>query len=217
MLGAMLGDMIGSPYEINGGKKIKDFPLFSKKSCFTDDTVMTFAIFNGLVAAHIDASDDVIKENLIKACQGWGQAYPNAGYGGTFIRWIYASNPIAYGSFGNGSAMRVSSVGWLYDDLDRTRHVARLTAEITHNHPEGIKGAESVATAIFLARNGKSKEEIKEYIKKEFSYNLDRTCDSIRPFYHFDVTCQGSVPEAIIAFIEGEGYEDVVRTAVRLG
>ena len=217
MLGAMLGDIIGSPYEFNTGNKETDFPLFINKSRFTDDTVMTFAVCNALLASPLNADDKTIKANLIKAMQGWGQVFPNAGYGGTFIKWLFAENPVAYNSFGNGSAMRVSSVGWLYDDIARTRHVARLTAEVSHNHPEGVKGAESVASAIFLARNGKTKEEIKEYIEKEFNYNLNRTCDEISPYYSFDVTCQGSVPESIRCFLEGKNYEDTVRLAVSLG
>jgi ADP-ribosylglycohydrolase len=134
-----------------------------------------------------------------------------------FYEWLHTKNPKPYGSFGNGSAMRVSSAGWLYDTLEETRHMARLTAEVTHNHPEGIKGAEATASAIFLARNGATKEEIKEYIIREFGYDLSRTCDDIRPGYHHVETCQQTVPEAITAFVEGKDFEDVIRTAVSLG
>ncbi len=134
-----------------------------------------------------------------------------------FSQWLTTKNPKPYGSFGNGSAMRVAAVGWLYDDIETTRHIAKLTAEVTHNHPEGIKGAEAIASAIFLARNGKSKAEIKDYIIKEFDYDLSRTCDEIRPVYHHVESCQETVPEAITAFLEGQDFEDAIRTAVSLG
>lgn len=143
--------------------------------------------------------------------------YPRAGYGQRFFFWLGKKNPQPYGSWGNGSAMRVSSVGWLYNSLEETRRYARLTAEVTHNHPEGIKGAEAVASAIFMARNGASKEEIKKYIIQEFDYDLSRTCDEIRPGYHHIESCQETVPEALTAFMEGTDFEDVVRTAVSLG
>ena len=149
--------------------------------------------------------------------QDWGKRYPYAGYGGRFSHWLKEKSPKAYGSYGNGSAMRVSAAGWLYDSMERTREVARATANVTHNHPEGIKGAEATASAIYMARNGSSKEEIKEYIEKEFHYNLDRTLDEIRPEYHMDETCQRTVPEAIIAFLESKNFEDAVRNAVSLG
>ena len=218
MLGAILGDIIGSPFERDGGDKVIDFPLFSKYSRFTDDTVMTFAIFDGLLHSGFDnPSLDKISNNMTLFCQKWGRKYPNAGYGGSFYRWIFSDSPIPYNSFGNGSAMRVSSIGWLFDSIERTREIACISASITHNHKEGIKGAESVASAIYLARNGKTKKEIKEYIEKEFNYNLETPIDKIRPSYSFDVTCQGSVPEAIRCFLEGKSYEDVVRLAVSLG
>jgi len=228
MYGAILGDIIGQPYEFfaEPGRKTVDFPLFGKHNRFTDDSVMTIAIFDGLNQADINCDDEeIVKTHLVMACQNWGLKYPHAGYGGTFRKWLTLENPKPYGSYGNGSAMRVSSVGWLYDTLERTRQVARWTAEITHNHVEGIKGAEATASAIWLARTGKAagkseseiKAEIKSYIETEFGYDLNRTCDEIRPDYEFDVTCQGSVPEAIIAFLEGDSYEKVVRLAVSLG
>ena len=157
------------------------------------------------------------REELIRCMHRWGRRYPYAGYGARFIHWLRAAEPEPYGSCGNGSAMRVSAAGWLYDTLEETRHIARLTAEVSHNHPEGIKGAESVASAIFLARTGKSKEEIREYIIREFGYDLSRTCDEIRPGYYHVETCQQTVPEAITAFMEGTDFEDVIRTAVSLG
>ena len=216
MIGAIMGDMIGAPYEFDRSPKTKEFPLFSRGSEFTDDSVMTIAVAEALMDT-IGKSDDEIKEALVTSMQKWGNRYPNAGYGGMFYRWLRKKNPQPYGSFGNGSAMRVSSAGWFYDTLDETRHMARLTAEVTHNHPEGIKGAEATASAIFLARNGASKEEIKEYIINEFGYDLSRSCDEIRPGYYHVETCQQTVPEAITAFMEGTDFEDVIRTAVSLG
>ena len=162
-------------------------------------------------------TDDEIKAALIASMQKWGKRYPDAGYGGMFFRWLREKDPEPYGSFGNGSAMRVSSAGWLFETLEETRHMARLTAEVTHNHPEGIKGAEATAIAIFLARTGNSKDEIKKYIVSEFGYDLSRTCDEIRPGYHHVETCQQTVPEAITAFMEATDFEDVIRTAVSLG
>lgn len=152
----------------------------------------------------------------MESLQKWSKRYPNAGYGGMFYRWLREKDPKPYGSFGNGSAMRVSSAVWLFNTLEETGHMARLTAEVTHNHPEGIKGAEAIASAIFLARNGSNKEEIKKYIISEFDYNLSRTCDEIRSGYHHVETCQQTVPEAITAFMEGADFEYVIRTAVSL-
>lgn len=153
----------------------------------------------------------------MKSMKSWGKKYPYAGYGYRFGMWLNSRDTEPYGSWGNGSAMRVSSVGWLYDSLERTREVARATAEVTHNHPEGIKGAEVTASAIYLARIGSSKNEIKQYIKDEFSYDLSRTLDEIRPSYHHVESCQETVPEALTAFFEGNDFEDVVRNAVSLG
>jgi len=218
MLGAILGDIVGSPYEFDRGRKIKDFgPLFVRESEFTDDSVMTVAVAEALLKAGKEADIETIKAEVIKSMKKWGMKYPNAGYGARFIGWVLSDDSKPYGSFGNGSAMRVAAAGWLYDNLERTREVARATSEVTHNHPEGIKGAESTAAAIFMARNGKSKEEIKEYIVKEFGYDLSRTLDEIRPHYHHVESCQETVPEAITAFLEGTDFEDVVRNAVSLG
>ena len=217
MYGAMLGDIIGSPYEFYGNEKTKDFPLFSEKSRFTDDTVMTFAVCNGLLAEDFQGDEERIKASLVKACQAWGRKYPKAGYGRKFFFWLLDENPVPYGSYGNGSAMRVSSVGWLYEGLEETRRMARLTAEITHNHPEGIKGAESVASAIWLARTGASKDEIRDFVSGEFGYDLSMSCDEIRPEYHHDESCQNSVPQAIVCFLESSDFEDAVRNAVSLG
>ena len=216
MIGAILGDMIGSPYEFDRSPKTKEFPLFSKYSQFTDDSVMTVAVADALLSA-MGKTDDEIKAALVESMQKWGQKYPDAGYGGMFYRWLRSKQPEPYGSYGNGSAMRVSAAGWLCDTLEETRHIARLTAEVTHNHPEGIKGAEATASAIFMARKGSNKENIKAYIIQEFGYDLSRTCDQIRPTYHHVESCQQTVPEAITAFLEGTNFEDVIRTAVSLG
>ena len=215
MYGAILGDIVGSPYEFDMGDKAKDFPLFSEDSYFTDDTVMTIAVAEAFMVAPDD--ENAVRQRLVQSMQKWGHRYPGAGYGVRFSSWLDSKNPQPYNSWGNGSAMRVSAVAWLYDDLDTVRHMARLSAEVTHNHPEGIKGTEATAAAIFLARTGHSKAEIKDYIENEFHYDLSRTCDEIRPAYHHVESCQETVPEAITAFLEGDSFEDVIRTAVSLG
>lgn len=217
MYGAILGDIIGSPYEFDMGSKTKEFPLFSQNSTFTDDTVMTIAVAEAFLDAQPNAEPQWIRNRLIKGMQRYGKAFPYAGYGDTFRRWLRANDPQPYGSYGNGSAMRVSAVAWLHNDLDTVRSMARLSAEVTHNHPEGIKGAEATASAIFLSRTGSAKAEIKAYIENKFGYDLSRTCDEIRPDYHHVESCQETVPEAITAFLEGESFEDVIRTAVSLG
>ena len=217
MYGAILGDIIGSPFEFDRGDKTKNFDLFSKGCDFTDDSVMTIAVGEALLAVGTQATVKEIEEAVVTNMQDWGKRYPYAGYGGRFRYWLRERNPKPYGSYGNGSAMRVSAAGWLYDSMERTREVERATANVTHNHPEGIKGAEATAGAIYMARSGSSKEEIKEYIEREFHYNLDRTLDEIRPGYHMDETCQRTVPEAIIAFLESKDFEDAIRNAVSLG
>lgn len=240
MYGAILGDMIGSPYEFDQNNiKTKDFPLFRTESQFTDDSVMTVAVAEALLKikdrelepwredseksdtdfdpeSSLDDRDAEIRFIIAQSLKKWGNRYPDAGYGVRFIKWLRLGNG-PYGSYGNGSAMRVSPAGWLYDTMEKTREMARYTAVVTHDHPEGIKGAEAVAAAIFLARSGASKEEIKSYVVSEFSYDLSRTCDEIRPEYHHIETCQETVPEAITAFIEGQDFTDVIRTAVSLG
>ena len=217
MYGAILGDIIGSPFEFDRGDKTKDFKLFSRRSHFTDDSVMTLAVCEALLKVGQDAAVKEIEDAVISSMQSWGRRYPYEGYGGYFRHWLTARHPEPYNSFGNGSAMRVSAAGWLYNSLEKTRVVAKATANVTHNHPEGIKGAEATASAIFMARNGSSKEEIKKYIENEFHYDLNRTLDEIRPSYHMDETCQRTVPEAIIAFLEAKDFEDAIRNAVSLG
>ena len=216
MYGASLGDIIGSPYEFDRGDKTKDFTFFEKEAAFTDDSVMTIAVADALVET-LGQSDDDIRNALVYSMRRWGKKYPDAGYGGRFIGWLEGRPDGPYNSFGNGSAMRVSSAGWLYDDLAKTLHAAELTAEVTHNHPEGIKGAKAAAAAIFMARTGCSKDEIRNYIVSEFGYDLSRTTDEIRPGYYHDESCQKTVPEAIISFLEGDSFEDTIRTAVSLG
>ena len=210
MYGAILGDMIGSPYEFDMGNKSKEFPLFSENSTFTDDTVMTLAVAEAFLT-------EGTEQALIAAMQKYGAMYPYAGYGCMFGQWLRAPEPKPYGSFGNGAAMRVSAAGWLYDDLATVRKMARLSAAVTHNHPEGLKGAEATASAIFLTRTGSSKQQIRDYIQSEFGYDLSRTCDQIRSTYRHVESCQETVPEAITAFLEGDSFEDVIRTAVSLG
>lgn len=208
MLGAIAGDVIGSVYEEwNRQIKTVDFPLFSSECRFTDDTVLTIAV-----------ADAILQEgDYATFIQDYARRYPNAGYGGSFKRWMYDENKEAYNSFGNGSAMRVSPVGWAFDTQEDVLKEAERSAVVTHNHPEGIKGAQAVALAVFLARQGQDKATIQDEIIQRFNYDLTRTLDEIRPGYSFDVTCQGSVPESIIAFLESESVEDAIRKAISLG
>ncbi len=208
MTGAIAGDIIGSVYEFDN-IKTTDFPLFTNESDYTDDTIMTVAVADWL----LNGGD------LAKVMQRYGREYPypTGGYGGRFSGWLREKDPLPYNSWGNGSAMRVSAVGWMFDSLEKTLEVAKETAIVTHNHPEGIKGAQATAAAIYLARTGKSKRDIKQYIETTFSYDLGRTCDEIRPFYRFNESCQGTVPEAIIAFLDSSDFENAIRLAVSLG
>ena len=206
LLGAIAGDVIGSYYEFMP-TRTTDFPLFNGNSTrFTDDTVMTVANADWLLTG----------DSLLGIMQDYGNRYINAGYGGMFFDWLRQDDPKPYNSFGNGSAMRVSPVGWAFDTLEKTLEAAKKSAEITHNHPEGIKGAQATAAAIFLARTGKSKQKIKTYIETTFGYNLSNTCDRIREYYYFDETCHGTVPESITAFLESNNYENAIRLAISL-
>ena len=209
MIGAIIGDIIGSIYEWRN-IKTKDFQLFGKGCRFTDDSVMTIAVAEALM-------NGGTPEDYVKAMKRLGKIYPNAGYGGHFRKWLFTDDSEPYNSWGNGSAMRVSPVGWRFDSLEETEKAAEISAAVTHNHPEGIKGAQATASAIFLARTGKSKNEIKVYIENKYGYDLTRTLDDIRPAYKFDVSCMGTVPEAIIAFLESADFEDAIRSAVSLG
>lgn len=217
MLGAIIGDIVGSRFEFDRGSKSREFELFTKENDFTDDSVMTAAVAEGLMNAGLDTSEENIKKHIIASMKKWGQKYPYAGYGARFVSWVLTDDPKPYGSYGNGSGMRVSSVGWFYASVERTREVARWTAEVTHNHPEGIKGAESVAAAIWLARHGSSKEEIKEYISREFGYDLSRTLDDIRPVYCHVEDCMHTMPEAFECFFEAENYEETLRNVMYIG
>jgi ADP-ribosylglycohydrolase len=204
-IGAIIGDTIGSIYEFDN-VKTKDFELFTPGSCFTDDTILTIAIMKSLL------DDEPFEQNL----KYFGRRYPRGGFGGMFKQWLLSDDMSAYNSYGNGSAMRVSPVAYVSDDIDTVLDLAKQTAEVTHNHPEGIKGAQATALAILLARLGYSKPEIKLEIETRFGYDLDRTIDAIRPNFKFDETCQGTVPEAIIAFLESTTFEDCVRNAISL-
>jgi len=206
MLGAIAGDVIGSWYEHHPTKST-EFPLFHDRSRFTDDSVMTVAVAHAILEG-IDYGASM---------KNFGRKYPNAGYGPSFIEWIFQPDSKPYNSWGNGSAMRVSPVGFAFDSVDRVLSEAKSSAEVSHNHPEGIKGAQATALAVFLARTGATRESIREEITRRFHYNLDRTVEQIRPSYKFDVSCQGTVPEAIICFLDSTDFEDSVRKAVSLG
>ena len=209
MLGAIIGDIVGSVYEWHN-IKTKDFPFFREDCFFTDDTVMTVAVAEAI--RNGGTSDD-----YIDAMKKWGRLFPGAGYGGRFGGWVLSEDREAYNSWGNGSAMRVSPCAWAYDTLEEVEQAAEVSAAVTHNHPEGIKGAQATAACIFLARKGKSKQEIKAYVENTYEYDLSRTLDEIRPVYRFNESCQETVPEAIIAFLESSGFEDAIRNAISLG
>jgi ADP-ribosylglycohydrolase len=206
MIGALAGDIIGSVYE-HHPIKTKDFPLFDTRCTFTDDTVLTVAIADAILSG----------KPYLDSVRRIGRRYPGVGYGGSFICWLHSPDAQPYNSWGNGSAMRVSPVGFAFSTEDEVLHHAKMTAEITHNHPEGVKGAQATALAVFLAKTGCDKETIRTRIKTAFGYDMERTVDEIRPRYSFDVSCQGTVPEAIIAFLNSDSYEDAVRNAISLG
>ena len=208
MLGAISGDIIGSVFEPHWRRiKRKEFDLFSKKSKFTDDTVLTIAVADAIL--HQKAYVHTIKD--------YYRRYPKAGYGKTFREWGASDRLEPYHSWGNGSAMRVSAIGFAFDDLETVLREAERSAAVTHNHPEGIKGAQATAAAIFLGRQKQSKTEIKAYIEATFGYDLSSSLEEIRPRYQFDSSCQGSVPQAITAFLESTDFEDAIRNAVSLG
>ena len=206
MLGAIAGDVIGSVYEAHP-IKYTDFPLFGRCSRFTDDTVLTVA-----------AAYAILEEcDYATAFKTFGRKYPGAGYGASFYQWISSSEGRPYNSWGNGSAMRVSPIGFAFDSIEAVLEEATRSAAVTHNHPEGIKGAQATALSIFLARRGEDKDIIRSEIERRFAYDLGRSVDNIRPEYRFDVSSQGSVPESIIAFLESEDFEDAIRKAISLG
>lgn len=211
IIGAICGDIIGSTREFNP-IKTKDFELIQSSSSFTDDTILTLA-----VASWLTKDDNHINKNLVKEMQKLTNEFPNVGYGGRFRKWMKQHKPQPYGSWANGSAMRVSPVAWVCDSLEETQILAKKSAQVTHNHPKGIKGAVATASAIYLARNNKSKEFIKEYIESTFNYDLSRHLNDIREDYEFEVSCKKSVPESIISFLESDSYIDTIRNAVSLG
>lgn len=214
MLGAIIGDIIGSPYEF-GGMKRKDFVLFPNGCRATDDSVLTIAV--GCACAEADVYDEEnFKSVLTEKMREIGRLYPDAGYGRYFYEWLQDDNGQPYGANTNGSAMRVSPTAWAADKLEAVERLAKWSAEITHSHPEGIRGAQAVAAAVFLARTGHGKEEIRTYIDQKY-YPLNFTADEIRPTYSHDMTCEGSVPQAIVAFLDSTDYLDAVRSAVSLG
>ncbi len=222
MYGAFIGDIVGSKYEFNN-IKTKTFPLFSAGCNYTDDSIMTTAVAKAILLSYDEqlkskGTGKGFQEYLVEVMQDFGRRYPNptGAYGGNFAKWLRQNNPKPYGSYGNGSAMRVSPCGLIAVTLEEALELARASAGITHNHPEGIKGAEAVSAAIFLAKCGKSKEEIRKYISNHY-YNLDFTLNSIRDNYNFDESCQGSVPQAIVAFLESENFEDAIRNAISIG
>lgn len=210
IIGAIAGDIIGSVFEHNR-IKTKDFDLFTRKSQFTDDTVMTLAISKWLCA------DKDSKDVLIRNLKYFGNLYPNAGYGGRFMKWLAQDSPQPYGSWGNGSAMRVSPCAWVADSLEEAQDLARTSAIVTHDHPEGVKGALATSDAIYLARVGASKDEIRDHIEVRYDYDLSFTVDEIRPKYSFEISCQKSVPESIVCFLDARDFEDTIRNAVSLG
>ena len=206
ILGAISGDVIGSAYEWNN-VKTTNFGIFSRDFEFTDDSVLTFATMDVLLN----------NKDYTKTYQTYARKYPGRGYGGNFKRWIYKNDPQPYNSWGNGSAMRVSPVGWACNTIEEVMVEAKKSAEVTHNHPEGIKGAQAAAVAVFIARTGKSKNDIKDFITKTFNYDLNKKIDDIRPHFVFDESCQGTVPESIIAFLESSNYETSIELAISLG
>lgn len=215
LYGAFIGDMVGVPYEFLPCDT-RDFKMFSEYTRYSDDSVMTMAIAEAMLETRGFTEEQALPV-IVEKLQKYGRKYPGAGYGSAFGGWIHMSNPKPYNSWGNGSAMRVSSVAWLFDTLEEVEERAKWTAEVTHNHEEGIKGAQATASAIFLARCGKTKKEIKDYISNKYGYDLNRTCKQIKDAgYMFEVSCQKSVPEAIIAFLDGDSFEDVIRNAVFL-
>jgi ADP-ribosylglycohydrolase len=206
MIGAIAGDIIGSVYEAHP-IKTKDFPLFHPHCRFTDDSVLTIAVAEAIMT----------DGDYLRSVRDLGRRYLQAGYGAAFSRWLRSESPEPYHSWGNGAAMRVSPVGWAFDSLDDVLREAARTAAITHNHPEGVKGAQAAALAVFLARTTRDKELIRKEVSGRFGYDLARTVAAIRPGYRFDISCQGTVPEAVIAFLDADDYEDAVRNAVSLG
>ena len=217
MYGAILGDIAGSRFEFDMPGWTKDFEFLTREDSWTDDTVMTVAVAEALLDLGKNAEVSDIEKACVKSMQKWGRRYPHAGYGGRFRGWLREEKPEPYGSWGNGSAMRVSAAGWLYDSVERTREVARATAAVTHDHPEGIKGAECTAAVIFLGRSGASKEEIAEYVASEFGYDYSMSLEDMRERHRMDESCMDALPKALRSFMDGVSAQDTIRNAVSLG
>lgn len=213
MLGAIIGDIVGSRFEWNNHRN-KDFELFTTKCFATDDSIMTLAIAKALLESKPDWSD--LSENAVRCMQEVGRPYPSCGYGGRFLDWMYSDNPKPYNSYGNGAAMRVSACGFVAKSLEEAKFLSKTVTEVTHNHPEGIKGAEATTVAIYLARTGHTLEQIREVIDREY-YPMDFTLDGIRDTYEFNETCQDTVPQALLAFFESTSFEDAIRNAISIG
>ncbi|MBU0661658.1 ADP-ribosylglycohydrolase family protein [Patescibacteria group bacterium] len=206
LLGAIAGDMIGSIYEYTS-QKTMDFPLFKPSSHFTDDSVLTLAV-----------ADAILNQcSYLEYIRSYANSYPHSGYGLSFVKWLFSDSLLPYNSYGNGSAMRVSAVGWAFESVEKVLQEAEASAVVTHNHPEGIKGAQAVALAIYFSRNGTGKDKIRREISTRFAYDLSPTLDQVRPTYRFNETCQETVPQALIAFLESLDFEDALRNAVSLG
>ncbi len=214
MIGAIIGDIAGSIYEFNN-IKTTDFPLLSDDCFFTDDTAMTVAVADALLRG--GRNEAKTEKEMVKSLRKFGKIYPDAGYGCRFGEWLTSSDPKPYGSFGNGSAMRVSPVAWFFHSLEKVEKFAEISAKVTHDHEEGIKGAKATAVAIFMARRGYEKDYIKRYLELKYKYDLSKSLDEIRPDYSFDETCQGTVPAAFRAFYEADSFEDTIRKAISLG
>lgn len=213
MLGAIIGDVVGSRFEWNNHRD-KDFELFTN-GCFpTDDSIMSLAIAKAIIVSKPDFSD--LSDNAVKCMQSIGRNYPDCGYGGRFYGWMFSDDPRPYNSYGNGSAMRVSAAGFVARSLEEAKLLSKLVTEVTHNHPEGIKGAEATAVAIYMAKTGSSIFEIKDYINENY-YPMNFTLDEIRDTYRFNETCQDTIPQALQAFFESSGFEDAIRNAISIG
>lgn len=213
MIGAVIGDIVGSRFEWHNHRS-KDFEFFTEKCFFTDDSVMTIAVADAIMKADGDLS--VLSDYAVKSMREIGQPYRDCGYGGSFFRWMYSDDPKPYNSFGNGSAMRVSACGFVAKSIEEAKALSKAVTEVTHNHPEGIKGAEATTVAIFLAKTGHSLEEIREHINANY-YPMDFTLDEIRDTYEFNETCQNTVPQALKAFFESTDFEDAIRNAISIG
>jgi len=214
MYGAIIGDIVGSRFEFNNIKS-KDFDLFTQKCEITDDTIMTLAVADAILKCNGDYTD--LSNQAIKSMRGIGKNYPFCGYGNRFFDWIYGATNGPYNSYGNGAAMRISACGWAAYSLEETKEISRKVTEITHNHPEGIEGAEAVASVIYMVgQHGQTKDDIRKYINDHY-YNLEFTLDDVRQTYKFDESCQGTVPQAIECFLEANSFEDAIRNAVSLG